>query len=47
MQRAHHGKSLAGDSASKEPERKPVCLNVESGAGECRTRSVSEKADGQ
>lgn len=31
MQSTPHGKSLAGDSAGKEPERKPVCLNVESG----------------
>ena len=26
-----HGKSLTGDSAGKEPETKPVCLNVASG----------------
>lgn len=31
MQSTPHGKSLTGDSAGKEPERKPVCLNVERG----------------
>lgn len=41
------GKSLTEESAGKEPERRWMCLNVDSGARGCFAGNVPGKAENQ